>query len=72
MSKENKIKITLGIIYILVISIFYGSFKYFSISDFTSYELIKSNRDILNSLKDNNIILSVLFFIFLLLFGFCY
>ena len=76
MSKENKIKITLGIIYILVISIFlWFFFKYFSISDFTSYELIKSNRDILNSLKDNNIILSVLFFyiftvIWVLLLGF--
>ena len=76
MSKENKLKITLGIIYILVISIFlWFFFKYFSISDFTSYELIKSNRDILNSLKDNNIILSVLFFyiftvIWVLLLGF--
>ena len=76
MSKENKIKITLGIIYILVISIFlWFFFKYFSISDFTSYEVIKSNRDILNSLKDNNIILSVLFFyiftvIWVLLLGF--
>ena len=76
MSKENKIKITLGIIYILVISIFlWFFFKYFSISDFKSYEVIKSNRDILNSLKNNNIILSVLFFyifivIWVLLLGF--
>tara|TARA_Y100000590_G_scaffold436665_1_gene557487 strand:- start:45 stop:695 length:651 start_codon:yes stop_codon:yes gene_type:complete len=40
-------------------------FQNFSIQDFTSYDLIKDNRDILEDIKNNNIVLSsIIFFIF--------
>jgi len=76
MNKTKKIKIILGISYILIISIFlWFFFQNFSIQDFTSYDLIKANRDILEGIKNNNIILSsILFFfgtiIWVLLLGF--
>ena len=76
MNKTKKIKIILGISYILIISIFlWFFFRNFSIQDFTSYDLIKANRDILEGIKNNNIILSsILFFfgtiIWVLLLGF--
>jgi len=76
MNKSKKIKIILGISYILIISIFlWFFFKNFSIQDFTSYDLIKANRDTLEGIKNNNIILSsILFFlgtiIWVLLLGF--
>ena len=57
MDKAKNIKITLAIIYVLIISIFlWFFFKYFSIQDFTSFEIIKSNRDSLNELKNKNIL----------------
>ena len=59
MDKGKNIKISLAVIYILIIGIFlWFFFKYFSIQDFTSYELIKSNRDALNLIKDKNVFLS--------------
>ena len=76
MNKTKNIKIILGFSYILIISIFlWFFFKNFSIQDFTSYELIKANRDTLDVLKNNNIILSSLLFflgtiIWVLLLGF--
>ena len=76
MNKTKNIKIILGISYILIISIFlWFFFQNFSIQDFTSYELIKTNRDILEGIKNENIILSsILFFfgtiIWVLLLGF--
>ena len=43
-------------------------FQNFSVEDFTSYELIKDNRDTLEGIKNNNIILSsILFFLFTIL-----
>jgi len=50
-------------------------FQNFSIQDFTSYELIKANREALEGIKNNNIILSsIIFFlgtiIWVLLLGF--
>ena len=76
MNKTKNIKIILGITYILIISIFlWFFFQKFSIQDFTSYELIKANRDTLEGIKNNNIIISsALFFfgtiIWVLLLGF--
>ncbi len=65
MEKEKKIKIFLGSSYILIVLVFlWFFFNHFSIDDITSYELIKLNRDSLNELKENNIILtSILFFV---------
>ena len=76
MNNIKNIKIVLGISYILIISIFLWFFlQNFSIQDFTSYELIKANRDTLDIFKSNNIILSsIIFFIgtvvWVLLLGF--
>jgi len=76
MNKIKNIKIVLGISYILVISIFlWFFFQNFSIQDFTSYELIKTNREALEVIKSNNIFLSSLLFflgtiIWVLLLGF--
>ena len=76
MNKTKNIKIILGISYLLIISIFlWFFFQNFSIQDFTSYELIKTNRETLEGIKNNNIILSsILFFlgtiIWVLLLGF--
>ncbi len=65
MNKTKNIKIILGFSYILIISIFlWFFFKNFSVQDFTSYELIKDNRDTLEGIKNNNIILSSLIFLF--------
>ena len=58
---EKKFKITLASVYLLLIVTFlWFLFTNFSIKDFTSYEIIKSNRDTLNNLKDVNIFLSSL------------
>ena len=63
MNKTKNIKIILGISYILLISIFLWFFFHnFSIQDFTSYELIKANRDTLEAIKNNNIILTSFYF----------
>ena len=76
MNKRKNIKIILGISYILIISIFlWFFFQNFSIQDFTSYQLIKENRDTLEAIKNKNVILSSLLFflgtiIWVLLLGF--
>ena len=65
MNNTKNVKIVLGISYILIISIFlWFFFQNFSIQDFTSYDLIKSNRDTLEEIKNKNIILSSLLFFF--------
>ena len=69
MVSAKNIKIIIGLIFILLISIFlWFFFKYFSIDDFTSYELIKANKDSLNEIKQKNIIMSsIIFFLFTIL-----
>ena len=76
MNNTKNIKIIIGIAYILIISIFlWFFFQNFTIQDFTSYQLIKENRETLEIIKNKNIILSsFLFFIgtviWVLLLGF--
>ena len=76
MNIEKKVKITLASVYLLLIVAFlWFLFTNFSINDFTSYEIIKSNRDTLNNLKNINIFFSVSVFllisiIWVLLLGF--
>ena len=76
MNAEKNIKFLLGLAYILIIIVFlWFFFKQFSIQDFTSYEIIKKNRDTLNNLKNLNIFLSSLIFfvvtiVWVLLLGF--
>ena len=69
MDNSKKIRLILGIIYIIVLSTFlFFLFKNFSIQDFRSFEIIKSNRNMLEDLKTQNIILSTLiFFLFTIL-----
>tara|TARA_X000000368_G_scaffold82808_1_gene62636 strand:+ start:1027 stop:1743 length:717 start_codon:yes stop_codon:yes gene_type:complete len=65
MEKAKNIKILLGITYILIISIFLWFFlKNFSIQDFTSYEFIKNNFDEFNIIKNKNLFLVSILFIF--------
>ena len=76
MNNLKNIKILLGVSYISIILIFlWFFFQNFSIQDFTSYELIKANRETLDAIKSNNIFLSSLLFflgtiIWVLLLGF--
>jgi len=69
MRKEKKIKIFLGLTYILIIiSFLWAFFDKFSLIEFTSYEFIKNNIDYFNQLKNKNfLIISLLFFIFIVL-----
>ena len=64
MEKSKKVKITLGLFYLLVVS----SFLYFFLSKFTfeeltSYEFIKNNRDYFFGLKQTNLFLISLIFL---------
>ena len=68
MNAEKNIKFLLGLTYILIIVVFlWFFFKQFSIQDFTSYEIIKKNRDTLNNLKNINIFLSSLIFLIVII-----
>ena len=66
MEKIKKIKISLAIIYGVIISLFlWAFFSKFSLNDMISYEFIKSNRDYLTVIKESNYLLvSILFLIF--------
>ena len=76
MFNENKIKISLAISYIIIISLFlWAFFSYFSINELTSYDFIKNNRNYLIQYKTSNyFFLITLFSIFtifwVLLLGF--
>ncbi len=66
MEKAKKIKISLALIYGVIISLFlWAFFSKFSLNDLISYEFIKSNRDYLTVVKESNYFLvSILFLIF--------
>tara|TARA_B110000967_G_C18771930_1_gene503568 strand:- start:413 stop:1123 length:711 start_codon:yes stop_codon:yes gene_type:complete len=69
MEKSKKIKITLGIFYLIVVSCFlYFLFSQFSFEDISSIKIIQSNTDRLNELKSNNLIYLFLLFFFLTVF----
>jgi len=64
MEKSKKIKIILGIFYLIVVSSFlYFFLSQFTISEITSYEFIKSNRDYFFELKKTNLFLLSLIFL---------
>ena len=55
MKKEKKIKIFLGLTYILIIiSFLWVFFDKFSLNELTSYEFIKNNIDYFNQIKNKN------------------
>ena len=72
MEKAKKIKISLALIYGVVISLLLGAFfSKFSLNDLTSYEFIKSNRDYLTAIKESNYFLaSIIFLIFTIIWVF--
>ena len=54
MEKAKKIKIFIGLFYLIVVCLFlYFFFSKFSIQEITSYEFIKNNRDYFFELKTN-------------------
>ena len=64
MEKSKKVKITLGLFYLLVVSSFlYFFLSKFSLDELTSYEFIKNNRDYFFGLKQNNLFLISLIFL---------
>ena len=63
MEKSKKIKITIGLFYLIVISSFlYFFLTRFTLQELTSYEFIKNNRDFFFNLKQANLILLSLIF----------
>ena len=65
MEKSKKVKITLGLFYLIVVSSFlYFFLSKFTIEELTSYEFIKNNRDYFFVLKTSNLFLLALIFLF--------
>ena len=66
MEKATKIKIFVGLFYLIAVCLFlYFFFSKFSLQEITSYEFIKNNRDYFFVLKQSNLILiSILFVLF--------
>ena len=66
MEKIKKIKIFIGIFYLLAVSLFlYFFFSKFSLQEITSYEFIKNNRDYFFEIKRSSpILLAAIFFLF--------
>ena len=66
MEKSKKVKITLGLFYLLVVSSFlYFFLSKFTLEEITSYEFIKNNREYFFDLKESNLILLSLIFLIL-------
>ena len=66
MEKTKKIKLYIGLFYLLFIGLFlYYFFSKFSIGEITSYDFIKNNRDYFFELKQSNLfLLAIIFFLF--------
>ena len=64
MEKSKKVKITLGLFYLFVVSSFlYFFLSKFTLEELTSYEFIKNNRDYFFGLKQTNLFLISLIFL---------
>ena len=69
MEKSKKVKITLGLFYLLLVSSFiYFLLSKFTLQELTSYEFIKNNRDYFFDLKQGNFFLLSLIFLILTIF----
>ena len=66
MEKTKKIKIFIGIFYIILVGVFlFLFFSNFTLQEITSYDFIKNNRDYFSELRKSNLILlSILFMLF--------
>jgi uncharacterized membrane protein YdjX (TVP38/TMEM64 family) len=64
MDKSKKVKITLGLFYLIVVSSFlYFFLSKFTLEELTSYEFIKNNRDYFHGMKQANLFLISLIFL---------
>ena len=72
MEKAKKLKLYIGLFYILFIGLFlYYFFSKFSLQEITSYDFIKNNRNYFFELKQSNLILlALIFFIFTIIWVF--
>ena len=72
MEKSKKIKLFIGLSYIILISFFlYFLFSKFTFQELTSYEFIKQNRNYFESIREKNIfLLSIAFLVFTILWVF--
>lgn len=65
MEKARKIKLFIGLFYLILVGIFlYFFFSKFSLQEITTYEFIKNNRDYFFNLKQSNLFLIAILFIF--------
>ena len=65
MKKGTKIKLFIGLFYLLLVGLFlFFFFSKFSLEEITSYEFIKNNRDYFFELKKSNLFLLSIMFIF--------
>ena len=72
MEKTKKIKIFIGLFYVIAVSLFlYFFFSKFSFQEITSYEFIKNNRDYFSELRNSNfLLLATLFMLFTIIWVF--
>ncbi len=69
MEKAKKIKLYIGLFYLLFIGLFlYYFFSKFSIQELMSYDFIKNNRNFFFELKQSNLFLFVILFILFAIF----
>tara|TARA_B100000900_G_scaffold309908_1_gene268654 strand:- start:251 stop:973 length:723 start_codon:yes stop_codon:yes gene_type:complete len=69
MEKTKKIKIFLGLSYLIIVCLFlYFLFSNFSLEEITSYEFLRDNRLYFIELKKNNLLLVSLIFLILTIF----
>ena len=66
MEKTKKIKLIIGLSYLLIVSLFlYFFFSKFSLQEITSYDFLRNNRSYLIELKNSNLFLVSISFLFL-------
>ena len=66
MEKTKKIKLFIGLSYLLIVSLFlYFFFSKFSVQEITSYDFLRNNRSYLIELKNSNLFLVSASFLFL-------
>ena len=66
MEKTKKIKLFIGLSYLLIVSLFlYFFFSKFSLQEITSYDFLRNNRTYLIELKNSNLFLVLISFLFL-------
>ena len=71
MEKAKKIKLFIGLFYLILVGLFlYFFFSKFSLQEITSYEFIKNNRDYFFNLKQSNFFLIAIIFFLFTIFGF--